>query len=62
VQCIICGEKTDLVKIFDRVSAGFCAEHYPEAFSFEKENDVPSVRPTAFENPWEKKKVLVESF
>ena len=61
MQCIVCGEETKLVKIFDRVTAGFCHEHYPEAFSFEKVYDVPSVRPSLNENPWEKKKVLIES-
>jgi len=40
---------------------------FQQAFSFARENDVPSVRPTAFENPWEKKKgeskgFLVELF
>jgi len=30
---------------------------FDQAFSFEKENDVPKVRQTAFENPWEKKRI-----
>ena len=30
MQCIVCGEETKIVKIFDRVTAGFCHEHYPE--------------------------------
>ena len=63
MQCIIYGEKTELVKIFDRISAGFCVQHYPEeAFSFVKENDVPSVRPIDTENKQERKVILVESF
>jgi len=30
---------------------------FDQAFSFEKGNDVPKVRPTDFENPWEKKRI-----
>ena len=30
MQCIMCGVKTDLLKSFERITVGFCGEHYPE--------------------------------
>ena len=48
VQCIICGEKTELVKIFDRVSAGFCVNHYPEENEIKEERKVILVESCGF--------------
>jgi len=47
MQCIICGIETKMLKSFDRVTVGFCGEHYPEAFSLSEK-----------ENAWERKKVI----